>query len=593
MPVSQSSALIGGFILSAFFSARKKRILPVLLASLALPLIVCLEAPFEIYGSNMEEFLFSLSDFLPFCLLIWFLSALVVACALYLLPQPVYRFVYPVAVATAFLFFLQGTYLNLGISSLPGDNMGEDKISAFAIVINTVVWIVIEGLAVASAFLKKRDPVKLVCLLLTVIVIGTQIVAGVFVGVSKNQMFVPKYERMKMKSTEYAPRVMSRENLTTLSREGNVFVFIVDRFDETYAELAYEKTPEVYDELSGFTWFQDHVSLYSHTFPAVTWMLTDVKFDCAQDRVTYQNAAFEGDIPLKTLHDAGYTVNVYTQSYYSYSNEYYLPEYIANVVPSEKPVPLKTGDRIALAGNMIQMAFYRCLPLVMKGMIGDISSSANARILMEAQSDNTYTLDMKDVYDAVTAEDFTLADGKTYSYIHVTGCHDVTYNEQWEPASDEEKRDVSTSVRTSFQIIDRYLKEMKRLGVYDDATIIITGDHCAAHNDTRPIWQPRLTALFVKPSGSGEGPCKVSTAQVAHDQIWATIFKSEGITIEKDYGETVFEVPEGENRTRYHIWQTYMRGSLDEYVYEVTGPGKDFANWKEPTPTHYDKFLMD
>ena len=92
-----------------FFTQRKARILPVVLAALALPLILCLEAPFEIYGSNVDEFMFALADFLPFCILFWFLSALLVAAILYVLPQKVYRFAYPVVVATEFMFFLQGS----------------------------------------------------------------------------------------------------------------------------------------------------------------------------------------------------------------------------------------------------------------------------------------------------------------------------------------------------------------------------------------------------------------------------------------------------------------------------------------------------
>ena len=134
---------------------------------------------------------------------------------------------------------------------------------------------------------------------------------------------------------------------------------------------------------------------------------------------------------------------------------------------------------------------------------------------------------------------------------------------------------------------------MKRLGVYDNATVVITGDHGNAKKDEGNIEGPTMTALFVKPSGSKNEPLKTSMAQVCQSDLWATVFGSEGITSKKNYGTSVFDVPENLNRTRYYRWQTYLGGSLDEYVYEINGPAKDFSNWKEIDHVHYDKFLMD
>ena len=81
---------------------------------------------------------------------------------------------------------------------------------------------------------------------------------------------------------------------------------------------------------------------------------------------------------------------------------------------------------------------------------------------------------------------------------------------------------------------------------------------------------------------------------MAQTDLWATIFDSEGLPYDESYGTPVFDVPEDEERTRIHCWQTYTRkNSLDEWVYEIDGPGADFANWTEVSHAHYDKFLMD
>ena len=49
------------------YRAVKKLPLTLLLA-FTLPLTVCFFGPFETYCGNMEEFLFSLGDFLPYCI---------------------------------------------------------------------------------------------------------------------------------------------------------------------------------------------------------------------------------------------------------------------------------------------------------------------------------------------------------------------------------------------------------------------------------------------------------------------------------------------------------------------------------------------
>ncbi len=107
-----------------FFAKRKDRIFAVLLTALAFPIVIFFEAPLEIYGSNIQEMPFSLSDFMPFCILFWLVGAFLVAAVLYVLPEVLYRFVFPMTAVTGFLFFLQGTYLNFGVTSLPGDNLG-------------------------------------------------------------------------------------------------------------------------------------------------------------------------------------------------------------------------------------------------------------------------------------------------------------------------------------------------------------------------------------------------------------------------------------------------------------------------------------
>ena len=48
----------------------KERLLPTILLSIAIPAFTVLFGTFELYYANMSEFLFSLSDFFGYCILI-------------------------------------------------------------------------------------------------------------------------------------------------------------------------------------------------------------------------------------------------------------------------------------------------------------------------------------------------------------------------------------------------------------------------------------------------------------------------------------------------------------------------------------------
>ena len=135
---------------------------------------------------------------------------------------------------------------------------------------------------------------------------------------------------------------------------------------------------------------------------------------------------------------------------------------------------------------------------------------------------------------------------------------------------------------------------MKRLGVYDKSTIIITGDHGTPISDYTPLNGVRLTSLFVKPSTAGaDVEMKTSTAQVSHENLWATIFQSEGIEYAKEtFGDSVFDVDSEKDQERKYIWHTTHETYI-QYEYIVKGDGSVFENWKQSSKITAEKGLYD
>lgn len=585
---------------------RKSRILPSILVSVAIPFVLGIVAPFEIYCGNIDEFRFSLGDFMPMCILLSVACATVLFAILWFIPKKIFGAVLAVLTAIAFMFFVQGTFLNQGIDSLKGDDVGAGDADPSTVTVNTVVWCVIIVAAVTAAIIaekkKKTDLIKIGCIILCVTVLGTQLVSFLTLSLTTEDVFLPLNERGISGATESEgdgenkAYCMTRKNLSVISKNKNVFIFCVDRFDDRYAAETMEKYPELFDSFRGFTYFNDNTSLYGHTYPAVPYMLTRKELGITEHRTDYLDSTWTNAQTLKELKKQNYSVNIYTDSYYCYNDARAMASSVDNVIPAASNF-YEVTNHFMLSWGMLRMSFYRCLPMIMKDLAGSLDSNTCNRYVNFDADYPEYTDDMKDIFTTVTADDFSAVEENVFTFLHFTGCHSVPYDENWEATDPEEALDITISVKNSFKIIGRYLDEMKRAGVYDDATIIITGDHAAAISDVKNIEdtyvKTRVTALFVKPAGAPDEPMKYSSAQVSQENLWATIVKSAGIETDADYGRSVFEVPEGEEATRRYIWHKSAAGGYIEVLYEIVGSARDPQNWHLVSETDMKKSLYN
>lgn len=583
---------------------RKGRGAPAALISVIVPFIVFIVAPFEIYCSNIAELRFALVDFLPLSVMMGIACAAVLFAILWLLPKNIYNIFSAVLAAVGLMLFVQGTYLNQGIDSLAGDNVGAGGVSTVTMVVNTIVWaLVIIGAIVAAVLLtpKKEDYLRIGIILLCVTVLGTQLISCLTLSLTTEGVFLPLQERANTVVEDDEGNIrdtrvhcMTKKNITTLSRKNNVFIFCVDRFDDRYAAETFQKHPEIFEDLDGFTYFNDNISLYGHTYPAVTYMITRSELPIDGHRSEYLDSAWRNAETLKTLKKNGYSVNIYTDPYYGYNSAAAMSGVADNVIPTESNEYIVTNP-LKLWGQMIRMALYRCLPMVMKDMVGDLNSSIFNNYIQYEADHPEYSSDMKNIFDTVTGTDFETVDNNVFTFLHFSGCHGVDYDAEWGDVDPSESTDITISVKNSFKIIGRYLEEMKRLGVYDDATIIITGDHAAALHDGVLIGETalktRVTALFVKPAGAPAEELKYSSAQVSQDNLWATIMKSAGIENDLDLGRSVFEVPENETATRRYVWHKYNVTSYTECLYEIIGSARNPQNWRLVSETDMKKSL--
>lgn len=570
---------------------RLGRIVPALLSSLTLALVVFVVAPLDIFGSNYAELDFSLKNFAFFLILGAVLTVLLFGLLMFLLPRKAYRCVFAFTLATAALFIIQQNFLNFGMNSLPGDKLPGEIPSAGEIIIDLLVWIVVYGGAFFLAIWvnikgDKGDVIKTVSFIVSFALLASQITSPIFIVINSNSKFetnILKGSGKKEKTT-----INTERGFNELAQKNNVFYFCIDRFDEEYAEKAYASDREIFSELTGFTWYRDNVSNYGHTFPAVANMLTQKKYNADLKRAEFLDNAYKGgDTPLDRLNENGYTVDIYTVKYYAFTNAKHLPQYVGNLAKATE----ESNERIsfALSAQLAGFSLYRAAPLVFKQFF-DTGSTSDVNGIVNKKGDDGYEewIGTNSQAETLAKNAITVGDAeKKFAFIHYDGMHDVL-----QPSNPF----ITSILSRNIGVVNSFIKALKENGLYKDSTIIITGDHSRPVSDISGVLdgsgkgQPRRTALFVKAAGSDEG-FAVSEAPTSHEDIWATIFRSENIGYDGS-GVAVNLLSEGQSRERIYTWHTYATGSLDEYVYKINGKASVIGNWEEIGHIHLNKFLM-
>ena len=585
---------------------RRSRLLAIILLTVILPVMVCIVAPFEIYCNNIAELTFSAKDFLGITLLYALGVAVLLFCLLFFVPQSAYRFLYPAFVGFLLMLFIQSNYLNGSLNSLAGDDMEGSGPSAWTYIWNTSVWVlVIAGVIVAFQFVKIKTIAQLGALIVTVAIIATQLMNFTIISINTEGAFSSAIDRAYGEYEEN-PRFLTNKDIATVGQSKNVVVFCVDRFDSVlYAEPAMRKYPETFAQLDGFTYYDDAISMYANTFPAVGYMMSGIEYDNGNHK-DFFNQVYHNNQTLSLLQEQGYSIHLYSEAYYDYTNANELPNYVENAVETSKDT-LETEIRkpFKFGLSLIKMSLYRSFPFLLKNTVGGVNSDTCNEYISYTSEDlqgyHAFSYDLKHAYKDLKEHDgnFKTKDEKHFSFIHVSGCHTADYDKNWKKTH---KKDFVVSAKNSMELIGLYIKNMKAVSpdLYRDSTIVILGDHGKVENRTQKFKDAMLTALFVKPAGVAGTALTTSSAPVSHENLWATIFESEGIAYDRsNWKPSVFTVEQEFNATgkypeRKFIWNKRRpnMGSYDSIVYKINGKARDFKNWEIESSTFYNHPLF-
>lgn len=529
-----------------------------LAAGFTLPFTILICGTGEIFAGNAAEFDFFLSDFYWVSILIWLGFFSVLSALLLVLKGKAFDIVFGIILWLSVMCFVQGLFLNTD-KSLAADDLSCSS-SVLTEVVNVLIWIA-SGSAILVYCLKARDKNLSggFAAILLVVLIGVQ---GLNLGVA--------FANSPAKSVK--KQVLTYQGLTEVSDKDNVFVILLDRFDIYYYNLVVEKFPDFFNCLDGFTFYDNNISLFSRTYPSVTYMVTGIENDFSVESEKYFEKAYKNSVFLKDLKANNYRIKLYTDARTGYADAKYMDGIMDNISKLDSHIIRHRGK---LTKRMILLSLYRYFPILLKSTI-KISTPDLAGFVV----DDTYHCNDADASARMKGRQLTVVPGcNNFTFLHLNGCHAPFNLDGYGNGRKKHTRPLMAVVGC-FRLLYDFFDHLKQVGLYESSTIIITGDHAQSRSDTVDVQGPRVTALFVKDKDQAGSALRISHAPVSHENLFAEIVKSAGVVTEKDYGPAFFEIPENSQVKRRYCFEKSVSGGRDEIVvYEVSGDANDFKNW--------------
>ena len=512
---------------------------------------VCFYGLYNIYLNNAEDLWFSLSIFSSVVIPGSLIALAVLLLLSWFLPETKNHIIIKLFFGVMLATYIQGTFLNInyGTGVLDGTEIAWGDYTTYAI-LDTLAWIVcLAAPFIIDIVVKKSEKKFFRILTYTSLFIVAIQIPGL---VSDFLSYHP---------TQNNQLIISRDNMFEVGKSDNIFIFILDTLDEEYYQTFIDSHPEYTEQLEGFVHYDNAAAAGGRTIIGLPAMLSGEPFTRNEVYSDYLHRIWSRSNPLSMLHDAGYHVNVYSETRLFSSDAV---DYIDNFKLGSGSV----SSYKAFGKKVIKMDLYRFAPHLLKRFFwyytGDFEAVRN-------NSRNAYKINDVTFYKRFDSNKFTINPSweKTIHVYHLHGAHIPYYLDEFGNKTDEGTRE--SQVAGGFYRIGEMLQDLKDKGLYDNSTIILTTDHGETH-------QCQFSMFLLKESGA-KGEYRTSSVPVSHFDLPVYLASLAGGNLDIDYGMAYSEIQDGE-RERHYFYNTSGSSKVQIKEYMTTGHAGDFDNWK-------------
>lgn len=531
-----------------------KEIVPQLLFW-SVSIIICI--PIELYLNNPGDFQFLFWHYFGVLILgslAFILLTLIISILLFSVKQV--NILSTVLFAITFMGYLQRMLLNHEMKILTGD---EQAWSVKARVINTAIWLgIIAAIILGKMFIKKAGIIYAsICIyisLIQIVSVGYSIITG-------------------NTNSEASFKAFTNRGSLEIDSGNNVIVLLLDRFDAELLENIMEEDAEFLEPLKDFTYYPNATCAFARTEMAIPYLLTGTEWKSGMLQGEYPRYAYENSNALNTIMQAGYNVAVYTE-------EDYVEEAArTGIINYDDNIEQKCGFWNTLV-TMTRCSRYAVVPISMKERFAYYSSAINDLIDNKEiwRIDNDLIFYEELVKQGLALKEENDKQGTVYFY-HFFGPHGPTNMTEDMKRAKEGSVTFYEQTRACLNIVFEYVKQLKQLDKYEDATIIITADHgiqldAEAYKEDGIVNRTTIPTILVKYPYEANTKMKINTAPVSQAEFLPTILHAIGVE-HSEFGKTFEEIKEKEERNR--VYASVWREQYDEFI--ISGDARKKENW--------------
>lgn len=520
---------------SVFVKRAKNSIFPILMFGFMIGFF----GPVQLYLNNASEFYFYFKDIAGICIGMTLVVITVLLLIVMLTPTKVSDWIGTVLFGIALAFYIQGNYVNVDYGTLNGDALVWSRYKAVA-VWDTLLWIVCIAIPIVIKLVKPKL-VKPVKNYVSVWIIAIQVVTLVVLALG-----------LKPKTQNNGECIFTNEGIYTLSSKENVILLVLDCYETTDFSKLIEEHSEYKELFSNFTYYPNTVGGSTRTVLALPHLLTGKPYVSEGTYADYLNDSFDSSAVFKELKAQDYDTRVYTEPTFAPSEA---DVEIDNMSTGSK----KVTNYTILGQKLYQFTACQYMPHVLKQFVWMYSGDFDKAARNNKSEASAYQLDDDIFYEQMCKNKISTIEDKAFRVYHLNGAHgpfklhkDATINGK-ETSLEEQQIGVML-------IIEEFFNQMKELGIYDDSTIIILGDHGAYGIECNPI--------FMVKDKMNTKNFTVSKVPVSYDNLEPTVLKALGKKSSSD-NKPVDELTMDDNKERYFYYQD--KKSNDSVQYKITG----------------------
>lgn len=419
----------------------------------------------EMFFTNQSEFWFRYEDIVGSLIAFGVVFFLIGTIALLILPQKLSDFFLVEVEAFSIAFYIQGNFLPNNYGALDGTEIIWSNYVNRGI-IGGVVWIVILIIPVIFFFSKRRQIVEVIMRFLVMFVMTTQVLSIGIIWFAYKDKF------------EESNNYLSKQGEFEVSSGNNTIVFLLDCFDaEVMRELIKQKPDEINETFTDFTFYNNCVGGATRTNYAIPYIMTGMINTREVSYREYIDYAYSKSPLISVLNSGQFDSRFFTEKTLVSTDTNVAIDNLEDGIP-------EVSSSSKLTQHFLKLVMFRYVPQFLKKYFwiytGDFDSFKKNDKEKSEYAANDYSF-YKELCKGVKIS----YDQPVFRFYHLNGAHPpYILDENIEIRKEITEWNYGTNAElvqayASCMIVKEYIKQLKDLGLYDSATIVVMSDHGA------------------------------------------------------------------------------------------------------------------